>query len=242
MNYKIFSIGENALTIDFGNAISIDLNDKVLQLAEFIEQNNFFGFIELVPAYSSLTIFYDLITVRKKFTQFPNAFSAVQNFVETSLKNLPKIKKHKSRLIKIPVCYDAKFALDLEFVAQNVNLTTNEVIKIHTSKIYRVFMIGFLPAFAYLGELDEKIVSPRKSSPRINIEKGSIGIAGKQTGIYPLDSPGGWQIIGKTPIEMFQPENEQISFLQTGDTVQFYEINIRDFEKQSKIQNLKSKI
>ena len=181
MDNKFFSIGENALTIDFGNVISTDLNDRVLQLAAFIEQNNFVGFIELVPAYSALTIFYDLKTVRKKFKQFPTAFSAIQNFVEASLKNLPKIEKPESRLIKIPVCYDAKFAPDLEFVAQNANLTTDEVIKIHTSRVYRVFMIGFLPAFAYLGELDEKIVTPRQTSSRINIEKGSVGIAGKQT-------------------------------------------------------------
>ena len=233
MNHKFFLIGENALTIDFGNAISTDLNDRVLQLAEFIEQNNFVGFIELVPAYSALTIFYDLKTVRKKFKQFPTAFSAIQNFVEASLKNLPKIEKPESRLIKIPVCYDAKFAPDLEFVAQNANLTTDEVIKIHTSRVYRVFMIGFLPAFAYLGELDEKIVTPRQTSSRINIEKGSVGIAGKQTGIYPLDSPGGWQIIGKTPVEMFEPENEQISFLNTGDSVQFYEISTSEFSKTS---------
>jgi inhibitor of KinA len=231
VNYKIFSIGENALTIDFGQVISTDLNNKVLQLAEFIEHNSFTGFIELVPAYSSLTIFYDLRIVRQNFKQFPTAFSAVQNFAEMALKNL-----------KIPVCYHKNFAPDLEFVAQNANLTIDEVIKIHTSKYYRVFMIGFLPGFAYLGEIDEKISAPRQSTPRNWIEKGSVGIAGRQTGIYPLDSPGGWQIIGKTPIEMFQPRNKQISFLQTGDSVQFYEINLGDFEKQSKIQNPKSKI
>lgn len=231
MNYKIFSIGENALTIDFGNVISTDLNEKVLQLAEIIEHNNFKGFIEIVPAYSSLTIFYDFVNVRKNFRQFPNAFSAVQNFVEKSLENLSKIEKRKSRLVKIPVCYAEKFAPDLEFVAQNAKLTKDEVIKIHTSKIYRVFMIGFLPGFAYLGEIDEKISTLRQLSPRTNIKKGSVGIAGRQTGIYPMDSPGGWQIIGSTPIEMFQPENEQITFLKTGDSVQFYPISTHEISK-----------
>ena len=236
MTYKFFSIGENALTIDFGNVISTNLNDKVLQLAEFIEQNNFVGFIELVPAYSSLTIYYNLCLVRKHFKQFPTAFSAVQNFVETVLKNLSKVEIPTSRLIKIPVCYDKNYAPDLEFVAKNANLTKDEIIKIHSSGNYRVFMIGFLPAFPYMGEIVEKIITPRKPSPRVKVEKGSVGIAGKQTGIYPLDSPGGWQIIGKTPIEMFQPENEQISYLQTGDSVQFYPISASEF---SKIKNRK---
>ena len=231
MKYKIFPISENALTIDFGNVISINFNDKVLQLADFIQQNRFEGFIELVPAYSSLTIFYDLVTVRKSFGQFPTAFSAVKTFVESSLQNLPESRICNSRLIKIPVCYDEQFSIDLEFVAKTVKLSKEEVIKIHTSKAYRVFMIGFLPAFAYLGEIDTKISIPRKTSPRTNIEKGSVGLAGKQTGIYPLDSPGGWQIIGKTPFGMFQPEKDKISFLQTGDSVQFYPISLREFSR-----------
>jgi inhibitor of KinA len=238
VDYKIFTIGENALTIDFGNTVSADLNDKVLQLTEFIKQNNFKGFIELVPAYSSLTIFYDLIAVRKHFKQFPTTFAAVQNFVANALKDLPEIEKRESSLIRVPVCYDKRFAPDLEFVAENAGLSKEEVIKIHTSKIYRVFMIGFLPAFAYMGEIDERIAITRKQAPRTDIEKGSVGIAGKQTGIYPLDSPGGWQIIGQTPFEMFKPENEQISFLKTGDSVQFYPISPDEF---SKIKEPKSK-
>ena len=231
MEYKIFPICENALTIDFGNTISVELNNKVLQLVDSIKQTNFAGFIETVPAYSSLTIFYDLITVRKTFRDFPNAFSAVRDFVETALNNLSKNEKIQPCLVEIPVCYDEKFAIDLDFVAENSKLSKDEVIKIHTSKEYRVFMIGFLPAFAYLGEIDERISTPRKTSPRTNIEKGSVGIAGNQTGIYPLDSPGGWQIIGKTPLEMFQPKNEQISLLRTGELVKFYQISLTEFSK-----------
>lgn len=224
MSYRIFSLGENALTIDFGNVISAELNDRVLELADFIEQNNFEGFIELVPAYSSLTIFYDPVCVKKNFPNFPTVFSAIRNFVESALKSLPGKYTNESRLIEIPVCYRQESAPDLEAVASHAGLSKDEVVKIHTAPVYRVFMIGFLPAFAYLGELDKRIAMPRKTSPRTRVERGSVGIAGNQTGIYPLDSPGGWQIIGKTALEMFQPDSEKISLLQTGDRVKFYSL------------------
>jgi len=240
VNYRIFPIGENALTVDFGSEISAELNDRVLSLAEFIGKNSFTGFVELVPAYSSLTVFYDLVQVRKTYRQFPNVFSAVKNFVETALENLPKISKREPDLIKIPVCYEMEFAPDLEFVARCAKLTTAEVIKIHTSTIYRVFMIGFLPAFAYMGEVDTRITAPRRANPRTKIEPGSVGIAGRQTGIYPLASPGGWQIIGKTPLQMFRPERKKISFLKMGDMVNFFEIGSDEFKNKSKIENRKS--
>lgn len=238
MNYKISPLSENAVTIDFGNIISVELNEKVIELAEIIEKNNFLGYIETVPAYSSITIFFDLITVKKNCGEFTNAFSYVELFLEKLLKSLPKSRFSLNRLIQIPVNYSADFSPDLEFVANNASLSKEEVIKIHTSKIYQVFMIGFLPAFAYLGEIDERIATPRKQTPRTKIRKGSVGIAGKQTGIYPLESPGGWQIIGKTDLEMFQPNSKEISLLKTGDFVEFYNVNVN---LKSKITNPKSK-
>lgn len=229
MKYTIFPIGENALTIDFGNRISPRLNDNVLSLADFIARNPFTGFIESVPAYSSLTIFYDLLKVRQTYRNFPGAFLAIENFLVSALNNLEKVSSFKSREIKVPVCYDAEFAPDLDFVANYANLTAAEVVEIHTSGHYRVFMIGFLPAFAYMGEVDERIATPRRQSPRTQVEQGSVGIAGKQTGIYPLESPGGWQIIGKTPLQIFQPQKSNISYLQTGDSVSFYPISKKQF-------------
>ena len=225
MNYKIFPLSENAVTIDFGSEISIELNEKVIELAEIIEKNNFVGFSETVPAYSSLTVFFDLIKVKKNYPDFSNASIFVKSFLEKSFKSLPTIHFSLHPVTRIPVDYSREFAPDLEFVANNANLTREEVIRIHTGKNYRVFMIGFLPAFAYLGEVDERIAVPRKQTPRTKIEKGSVGIAGKQTGIYPLESPGGWQIIGKTDLEMFQPNSKEISLLKTGDYVEFYDIN-----------------
>lgn len=225
MSYKIFPLCENAATIDFGNEISVELNENVIRLADFIAKNPFRGFIELVPAYASLTVFYDLIEVRKNYRDFPDSFSFVKIFIENALRNSGKSRKSEPRLIKIPVDYSEEFAPDLEFVADFAKLSVEEIIKIHTAQTYRVFMIGFLPAFAYMGEVDARIAAPRKRTPRLKIEKGSVGIAGKQTGIYPLESPGGWQIIGKTDLEMFQTENNEISLLKTGDSVQFYNVN-----------------
>jgi inhibitor of KinA len=231
VNYKIFPVGENALTIDFGNIISAELNDLVLSLADYINKNLFPGFIETVPAYSSLTVFYDLIQVRLNYPNFSTAYSAVENYVELALENLEKNSKFESRVIEIPVCYDGEeFAPDLRFVAENAQLTTQEVIKIHTSKTYRVYMLGFLPAFAYMGEVNERIAAPRRQTPRTKIAAGSVGIAGKQTGIYPLESPGGWQIIGATPLKMFQPLENKVSYLQTGDSVSFYQISKKEFQ------------
>ena len=219
------------MTIDFGNTISAELNDLVLSLADHLSKNKFPGFIETVPAYSSIAVFYDLLEVRRNYPQFPNAFSAVESYVESALKNSEKSARFKSRAMEIPVCYDEEFAPDLNFIAEKANLTAKQVIEIHTSKTYRVYMIGFLPAFAYMGEVDARIAAPRKESPRTKIAAGSVGIAGKQTGIYPLESPGGWQIIGATPLEMFQPLEKCVSYLQTGDSVSFYQISQKEYRR-----------
>jgi inhibitor of KinA len=220
---KIFSLGENALTIDFGNEISLELNNKVLSLADFLARNNFAGFIEFVPAYSSLTVFYDVFTVRKNFPNFATAFEAVKSFLENALENLSEIEKSAPRVVKIPVCFAENFALDLEFVAAETDLTRDEVVRIFLAQTYRVFMLGFLPGFAYMGEVDERLATPRKLAPRLKVPRGSVGIAGRQTGIYPFESPSGWQIIGHTGLEFFTPHAENPTALQAGDLVEFYE-------------------
>ncbi|MBA2606868.1 MAG: 5-oxoprolinase subunit PxpB [Acidobacteriota bacterium] len=222
---KIFSLGDNALTIDFGNEISVELNERVLTLAQIFDKNSFAGFVEIVPAYSSLTVFYDVFKVRKNFPKFSTAFEAVKNFVENNLESLDKLEKAESRVVEIPVCFDREFALDLDFVATENNLAKQEAVEIFLGRTYHVFMLGFLPGFAYMGEVDRRIATPRKTSPRLKVPKGSVGIAGTQTGVYPLASPGGWQIIGKTNVELFTPNAKKPTFLQAGDTVKFYSQN-----------------
>lgn len=231
MNHRIFPLGDNALTIEFGNEISVEINNRVLKLAEFFEENYFEGFVEIVPAYSSLTIFYDVYKIRKTYPEFSTAFEKVKDFAESALSKLKEIQQKDFRTIEIPICFDSEFSPDLEFVAAQNNLTADEVIKIFLDKIYRVFMLGFLPGFSYMGEVDEKIATPRKLSPRLHVPVGSVGIAGKQTGIYSLESPGGWQIIGQTPIKLFTPDQENPAFLQAGDSVKFFEIDRKTFLK-----------
>lgn len=222
---KVFPLGDNALTIEFGREISSELNEKAVNLSRHFEKNRFAGLIETVAAYCSVSIFYDVFTVRKNFSEYPTGFDAVKHFAETALQNLTETAKNTLRLIEIPVNFSEEFALDLDFVAAQNNLTRQTVIELFTVKIYRVFMLGFLPAFAYMGEVDEKIATPRKQSPRLIVPKGSVGIAGRQTGIYPFDSPGGWQIIGRTDFELFTPNAENPCALQAGDSVKFYASN-----------------
>lgn len=222
---KISPLGEAALTIEFGNEISKHLNNRVLMAAKFFEKNPFAGFKEVVPAYGSLAIFYDVWEIRKNFSEYATAFEAVKSFTENALKNLEDSQAEESRLIRIPICFDEEFALDLDFVAASNKLAPAKVIEIFLGKTYRVFMLGFLPAFSYMGEISERIATPRKQTPRIVVPQGSVGIAGRQTGIYSLESPGGWQIIGRTRVELFTPEAETPTFFQAGDSVKFYESN-----------------
>lgn len=219
---KVFPLGDNALTIEFGNKISPELNDQAVKLAQHVEENRFRGLIETVPAYSSVSIFYDVFAVRKYFSEYPTAFEAVKNLAETALQNLAETAKNTPRLIEIPVNFSEEFAPDLDFVAAQNNLARQTVIEVFTAETYRVFMLGFLPAFAYMGEIDEKIAAPRRNTPRLIVPKGSVGIAGRQTGIYPFASPGGWQIIGRTNFELFTPNAANPCALQAGDAVKFY--------------------
>lgn len=221
MRYKIFPLGDHALTVEFGNEISIETNNRVLSLARKFDKNPFDGLIEIVPAYASLTVFYDVAVVRKTFPNSLSAFEAVKDFTEEALRNLDVQPELNSRLIKIPVCFDEKYALDLQTIAERANLSPENIVEIFLARTYRVFMLGFLPGFAYMGEVDASIAVPRKDSPRLAVPKGSIGIAGKQTGIYSLESPGGWQIIGRTNLEMFTPNRESPTLLQAGDSIKF---------------------
>jgi inhibitor of KinA len=218
---KIFPLAPGSITVDFGNEISVSLNDKAISLATWFDQNPFPGFIEAAPAYSSVAIFYDLTTVRRNFTEFRTSFDAVHNIVRSALENLSGVAPTDGRMIEIAVDFGASSALDLDDVANESGLSRIEVIEVFLSKTYRVFMLGFLPGFPYMGEVDERIAVPRKRSPRTRVPKGSVGIAGRQTGIYPLESPGGWQIIGVTDLELFAPDADPPTLLRPGDEIRF---------------------
>jgi inhibitor of KinA len=222
--YKIFPLGINALTLELGNVISTELNDRVVALASHFERQPFAGLIETMAAYSSLTLFYDPPRVRKNFPAFATAFAAVRNLVEAALATNTETLEKNARIVEIAVDFEADFAPDLEAVAVRCNLTTKKFVEIFTSQAYRVFMLGFLPAFPYMGELDARIAAPRRDTPRLVVPQGSVGIAGRQTGIYPLDSPGGWQIVGRTDFGLFTPDAERPCALSAGDRVKFFDL------------------
>lgn len=219
--FRIFSLGDSALTIEFGDTISESINERAIALSEYLEASRFPGFIETVPAFASTTIYFDLIEVKRSFRGFTTAFEAVADLVSRAATSMDQKPSEKARRIVIPVDFSSSAALDLDFVSERASVSREELIRIFTSSEYRVYMLGFLPGFTYMGEVDPRIASPRKETPRTKVPKGSVGIAGSQTGIYSLDSPGGWQIIGRTTVEMFTPEGALPTLLQPGDMVTF---------------------
>ena len=223
--YRIFPHGDSAITVDFGNTINEAVNNEIIARFNELKQYPLPGMIEAVPAYSSLTIYYDVVKVKKSFPAGPGhtAFESIKQQLEEKLQHPVQQNKVTQRLIKIPVCYEEEYALDIQQLSATKQISAEEIIQIHTSKNYKVYMLGFLPGFAYMGEVDERIAMPRKSHP-VNIIAGSVGIAGNQTGIYPIASPGGWQIIGRTALKLFDANKEEPTLLKSGDMVQFYSI------------------
>ncbi|AHL22642.1 5-oxoprolinase subunit PxpB [Thermococcus nautili] len=211
MNFK--PLGDSALLVSFGEVIDEETNDRVHALAGAIEKANFEWLVEVVPAYSSLEVIYD-----PKLIDFEGVKRAIQGLEFSA-------EKFEGRLVEIPVLYGGEHGPDLEFVAEYNGLTPEEVIEIHSKPVYRVYFLGFLPGFAYLGGMDERIATPRLEKPRLKVPAGSVGIAGKQTGIYPLESPGGWRLIGRTPLRLFNPSKEPPTLLQPGDRVKFVPID-----------------
>jgi inhibitor of KinA len=166
--------------------------------------------------------------LKRRIPAEQTVYDWMKKIMEEQLEQRAEIKSQENRVMKIPVCYDEEFAMDINKMAAAKNLSPEEVVRIHISKSYRVYMLGFLPGFAYMGELDEMIAMPRKPQP-VKIATGSVGIAGRQTGIYPLASPGGWQIIGRTPLKLFDGNSNEPTLLRAGDSVQFYSITRDEF-------------
>ena len=221
---RFFPLGDSAITVEFGNSISLPLNRRSVALADRLTREPFGGFVEAVPAYASTSIFYDVVEVRRSYPEFETAFGAVQNLLERLIGDLTILVEENPRVVKIPVLFGAEAGPDLTLVAEQSGFSTDTVIRIFTETAYRVFMLGFLPGFSYMGEVDDRIATPRKHTPRSRVARGSVGIAGKQTGIYSLESPGGWQIIGRTDVELFTPHADAPSFLRPGDEVRFVPI------------------
>ena len=227
--YKILPLSDVSLIVDFGNVIDESINKLVHAVFYQLQKDPIPGMIEAVPAYSSLTIYYDVLLIRKKFSGQQTAFEWISGKVKEHLSKDRIQFEEEGAFIRIPVCYDKEYGTDLDFIALLNQISIEEIIHLHTSALYRVYMLGFLPGFAYMGMVNEKIAAPRKQFPA-PVEAGSVGIAGRQTGIYPLRSPGGWQIIGRTPLNLFDKEKENPTLFKSGDTIQFYSITKNEFE------------
>lgn len=225
----IFPLGDAAATIELGAGIDEAVNNKVLAMQEWFRVNAFDGLKDVIVAYSSLTLIYDPVLIRKKFKPVSTVFELVQYILEEAYHDAAELSATAQPIIRIPVCYDNTFGIDLNAVATKQQLTTEEIIHLHTTPVYRVYMIGFLPGFPYLATIDKQLQLPRKVNP-VQVPPGSVGIAGAQTGVYPFYSPGGWHIIGRTPVKLFNPDEPDLTTLKAGDNVQFYAISKADFE------------
>lgn len=227
--YQLYPMGDSAICIDYGNIMREDINREVLNRFQAIRKSPLPALIEAVPAYSSLTLFFDMAEADKLRPVGKQVFEWLQSQLVARMES-PVLHNAAAgeRLIRIPVCYDLAYAPDLPALARAKNLTVDEVIAIHSSGSYRVYMLGFLPGFPYMGITDEKIAMPRKSRP-VQVVAGSVGIAGRQTGIYPFASPGGWHIIGRTAISLFDKEQPEPTLLRAGDSVRFISISKDEF-------------
>ncbi|SNS64643.1 sensor histidine kinase inhibitor, KipI family [Anaerovirgula multivorans] len=219
---KYLIAGDKALVMEFGNSISEEVNNKIRSMAAAIETKNIKGIVELVPTYRSLMIHYHPLEI--SYNKLMDTLNELENQLET-------IELPAPQIIEIPTLYGGEYGPDIENVAKHNQLTVEEVIKIHTSSEYLIYMLGFTPGFPYLGGMDSKIATPRLESPRTKINAGSVGIAGGQTGIYPIDSPGGWQLIGRTPIPLYDPRRETPILLKAGNYIVFKSIGANEYKE-----------
>ena len=229
MSIHFKPLGDSALFITFGDGISEEIHLSIKKFLSILEENNFNGLIEVVPSYTSICIYYDVYFVNKWNTEGSSPYEKMVNYIKTLLQKKEVLINEKNRLIEIPVCYGGIYGPDLSEVASYNNLLEQQVINIHTENECLVYMLGFAPGFAFMGGMDEKIATPRKETPRLKIPAGSVGIAGKQTGVYPFETPGGWQIIGRTPLKLFLPEQNPPTLLRAGDRIRFVAISEQEY-------------
>jgi len=229
---KIIPLGDSALVVrvreEFEDAPDETL-DEVLRVFHLLQRAAIPGIIGLAPAYTSVAVFYDPIAVSKASAK-ADIFDWLKARVQASLAPADRVKRAASRVVDIPVCYDAAFAPDLDDVARHAQISTKQVLDLHSGCEYRVACIGFVPGFPFLAGLPEKLATPRRAIPRKEIPPGSVGIGGAQTGIYPLRSPGGWNLIGRTPVKLFDPQKDPPTLLRPGDRVRFRAITREEFE------------
>ena len=222
---KILPAGDRALVADFGNVISEDVNRKVNALKKVLLAEKVAGVREMIPTYRSLLVEYNPAVI---------SMQALRARIEAADIEGAAAETEKRRVLEIPCCYGGQYGEDLAGLAKLTGLSEKEIIDIHAGTEYRVYMLGFLPGFVYLGGMDERIAAPRLNSPRVSIPAGSVGIGGSQTGVYPMASPGGWRLIGMTPVSFYDPKRENPVLCEAGDYIRFVPISPEEYERQKK--------
>ena len=219
---KFLLTGDTSVTVEFGNEISTEINAKIRAFNIALQQSKIPGIVDTVPTYRSLMIHYDPGVI---------LYGPLVKKLKGLLGQLDSIQIPPSDVLEIPVLYGGEEGPDIEFVAEHNGKTVQEVIDIHTSTEYLIYMLGFTPGFTYLGGMSEEIATPRLKTPRVLIPGGSVGIAGAQTGVYPIDSPGGWQLIGRTPVRMYDPDRATPILPEAGQYIKFYAIDKAEYDR-----------
>lgn len=230
MDYHFIENGDAGLTLLFNQDPSLSLATFLHQWRQYLIAQQPLNVDDIIPGYNSLTFSFDPLA-----TDVPKLIQELEN----SIKVFQVDKDVLSNRIEIPVCYEGDFCPDMEAVETATGLSRQEIITRHSAQEYPVMMLGFLPGFLYLGDLDATLHCPRKKNPAIEVPAGAVGIGGKQTGVYPIASPGGWQIIGRTPIKLFDPLRKNPILVNPLDTIKFIPISVKEFEKTQDLSGKK---
>lgn len=220
-NVRFLLTGDTSLTVEFGNEINEAINRDIRAYKIALENAGIPGIVETVPTYRSLMVHYDPSVI---------PYATVRERLEKLLDEMGEIEIPPSPVLEIPVLYGGEMGPDLAFVAENAGISEEEVIRVHSSAEYLIYMLGFTPGFTYLGGMSESIATPRLKQPRVKIPAGSVGIAGTQTGVYPIDSPGGWQLIGRTPVKMYDPDRDTPILPEAGQYIKFFPVTQDEYD------------
>jgi inhibitor of KinA len=218
---RVVSAGDSVLVVEFEDRIDPAVNARAIAVSDAIQAARLSGVRDVVPTYRSVAVYFDPLRVDYQQLRALLDREAAEPVPEASAPRVP---------LRLPVCYGDDLGPDLDAVASFARMSPDEVVRLHAAATYRVFMLGFVPGFAYMGIVDERIAAPRHSTPRVRVPIGSVGIAGVQTGIYPAETPGGWQLIGRTRVKPFDPSRTEPFLLKAGDAVQFYPIDRREYD------------
>jgi inhibitor of KinA len=223
----VYRISEKAVTLAWEEKIDVDIHRQVMQADALIRREPFNGWIENVPAFHTLTIYYDPLIICRNLG-YPGSYTFIEDFISKVFHSPFIITEQSVRRLTVPVCYDTSLGYDLPEASALLHITADELVRLHSGQVYHVFMLGFLPGFPYMGILPENLILPRKAVPMLKVPAGTVAIAGRQTGIYPVNSPGGWYAIGRTPVTLFK---EGETYFEPGDQVEFYSISLGEYKQ-----------